>query len=91
VKSSTVESYGIQCGETLFIYLLNNSNSDVTADLTIASAGRGPYAVERFDPESRIYKALGGSKRIRDGVRIPKRIPVLSKKGVILVLTPAQR
>ncbi len=91
VKSTTIESYGLQCGETLFIYLLNNSNSDVTSDLTIGSAGRGPYAVLSFEPAGRIYKALGTSKRIRNGVSVPTRIHMKSKHELILVLTPAQR
>jgi len=91
LQSATIESYGVQCGGTLFIYLLNNSNSDAMSDLTIPSAGKGPYSVLSFDPDGRIYKTLGVSKRFGEGVRIPTGVHMQSKHELILVLTPAQR
>jgi hypothetical protein len=88
VKSDIIESYGLKCGETVFVYLLNNSNSDKTSYLTIGPADKRSYHVMIFIPGSRVYEKLGSSTRNKNGLLILNSIHLKSKHELVLVLTP---
>jgi hypothetical protein len=59
--AGNAEAYAVRCGETYFVYLLNDSGRDFNGDVEISVAGSPTtdYFVKAFDPESREYHDIG--------------------------------
>ncbi len=89
VKGQVVESYSVKCGENFYIYVLNDSNCDVSTDLTLLdlSDSQKDYAVKTFIPEIFNYHDIGNTK-IENTRMIVKDIYLRSKDEMVLILTP---
>jgi hypothetical protein len=87
VYAKTIEAYGLKCGEKLFVYLLNNSNSDILTDIELKVHTKKSLSVQSFIPVSRIYKNLGRSKNTQNGITVTN-INLKSKNELVLILSP---
>ena len=69
------EAMAVRCGETIYVYLYNNSSEALgRTPLTVNLAARGRYAVHSFDPASLAFAghgAIGTEGRfVLDGVEL---------------------
>jgi hypothetical protein len=55
VTSGNIESYGLKCGDTYFIYLLNNTDALISTSISFALSGKS-YSVSYFDPNDQSTK-----------------------------------
>ena len=89
VTAKTFEAYGLKCGEKIFIYLLNNSNSDVVTDIQLNSPVKKILNVQSYIPVSRKYKNLGKAKITKNGLSLPG-ITLKSKAELVLILSTSK-
>jgi len=88
VRAEVIESYGIRCGQTTFVYLLNNSSRKRTSDLVVSSVGRGSFSVLSFDPSTRAYRRMSLARGGKGALTIPK-VTIEPKHDLIFTITPA--
>ncbi len=71
------EAYAVQCGETYFVYLLNDSGRTFSGDveITVSGSGTADFFVKAFDPESREYHDKGNTASQNGKI-------VISEKGL---------
>ena len=86
ISSGRLESYGLKCGKTYFIYLLNNSLSDVSTDVSFDYSGNRNFNVESFKAVDRTYRNLGEAKLNENKIIIPG-INLTSKDELLLILS----
>ena len=55
IASGSLEGYAVKCGETAFVYLLNNSERAASAVVELDDVADGMHAVEYYDPGKRDY------------------------------------
>jgi uncharacterized membrane protein (UPF0127 family) len=87
VKADIIEAYGLKCGDKLFVYLLNNSNSGVKSKVMIKIAERRSYNVQGFMPAKRTYRKIWNTAAAKEGLLVPA-IKLASKESLILILSP---
>ena len=60
-RAGSAESYAVKCGETYFVYLLNDSGRTFNGEVEIAMSGgdKRDFSVKAFDPDSREYRDRG--------------------------------
>jgi hypothetical protein len=57
VSAKGVEVFGVKCGETCFVYVLNGGDGEVSAEVLVDVVGN--YTVMGFEPVARKYERLG--------------------------------
>ena len=87
VKADFIEAYGVKCGEKIFVYLLNNSNSDVKSGFALDLAEKKSYYVRSFNPLNCMYKKIGSSGTARRGLLV-QNIKLKPKESLVLILSP---
>ncbi len=87
VKADIIEAYGVKCGDKIFVYLLNNSNSDVKSGMVLDLAEKKSYYVRSFNPLNCIYKKIGSSRTARRGLLV-QNIKLKPKESIVLILSP---
>ena len=85
-SSGRLESHGLKCGKTYFIYLLNNSLSDVSTDVSFDYLGNQSFNAEGFKAVDRSFKNLGKTKLTGNKIIIPG-ISLKSKDELLLILS----
>ena len=60
VASGVVQSFGLRCGNTYFVYLLNNTAAPVSTAATFPAIGAKKLAAQAFEPATRQYQKLTG-------------------------------
>ena len=56
VKAADIQAFGVKCGNEVYVYLFNPSNSTIMTDVVIDLPGAyGRYKGESFEPTMRIY------------------------------------
>ncbi|HUI64477.1 MAG TPA: glycoside hydrolase, partial [Bacteroidota bacterium] len=88
VRADVIESYGVRCGQTIFIYLLNNSSREKTSELRVSSAGKEDYSVLSFDPSTRLYTRLSPVKGGKNEL-VLRKVTLKPKHDLVLTLAPA--
>ena len=89
-SSGRLESFGLKCGEAYFIYLLNNSLSDVSTDVGFDYPDNQNYNIQSFKAVGRIYRNLGEAKFTGKKIIIPG-INLKSKDELILILSRSKK
>jgi hypothetical protein len=87
-----VETYSVKCGELFFVYILNDSNCDVTTDVTLFNLSDNlvKYAMRTYIPEIFNYNDIGNTK-IENAQMKVKDIYLRSKDEMILIITPTEK
>ena len=59
--AGNAEAYAVKCGETCFVYLLNDSGQTFNGDveITVSGSETTDFIVKAFDPDSREYHDVG--------------------------------
>ncbi|MDP4274101.1 MAG: DUF5060 domain-containing protein [Bacteroidota bacterium] len=84
VEANDVESYGLKCGDKLFVYLLNNNSVISKSNLSIEGINK-LYKISGYIPSKREYKDLGTSSLT--GLTL-KDIILNPKSEIVLIFTP---
>jgi hypothetical protein len=85
VDSKGLESYSVKCGDSYFVYVLNNSKEQVKSPLQLSVKQDAGYDVKTFTPgESLELKSMTTLSAI-DGKIIIDNIKVLPKEEMIFV------
>ena len=68
VEAGKLEAYSVQCGKTIFVYLFNNANETINADLSVKAAKGKSYKGQSFDANTCKYQnvTLHGDILVKD-------------------------
>jgi hypothetical protein len=88
VNGSSIESYAVKCGETYFVYLLNNSQEDVLSTITLDVIKDSTYDVKNFDPMSVQYKD-GKSISAGNGKITLSNLSLEKHQEIIYIIKPS--
>jgi hypothetical protein len=86
VKADIIESYGLKCGDKYFVYLLNNSNSEVTSDVTIDVGEKKSYRIQGFNPMNCSYIKVGNFRTTKNDFFVSS-VDLKSKESLILIFS----
>lgn len=87
VQAGEAEAYAVKCGETYFVYVLNNSGQVFNVDVKMAlQENDTDFLVKEFDPETRKYFNAGKFSSQKAKLVIPGN-KLLSKQGKVYILT----
>lgn len=84
VESGTIESYGLKCGDTFFVYLLNNNDTIDRSAINI-KIPNGNYKVLAFTPATRTYRTITATVD-KDGLK-PLSIELVGKGELVLIVS----
>ena len=90
VKTKRVDAFGVKCGNTCFIYLLNNTGEEITTPVTFKKPGKQVYTVKQFDPGTQVYKDITKFNFTADTFTIPA-LALAGKKEIVLVIAEKQK
>lgn len=87
VRAGLLEAYALKCGDTFFIYALNNTNSEQPAEMQVAIPSA--YSMQYFQPlqhswRKTTYRQAGGKVTINN-------IAVPPKEEMVFVFTPQSK
>jgi hypothetical protein len=89
IGSEFLEAYAVQCGDTYFIYTLNNGNARAGSPIHFNAEGLRSYSVRAFNPFEGIFKDQPLVKSINGTVTLdPGGFNVHEDR--IFILTPQQ-
>lgn len=71
VASGVAQSFGLRCGNTYFVYLLNNTAAPVVTAAAFPAAGDKKLTAQSFEPTTRQYQKLTGLTRKDQQLTLP--------------------
>ncbi|HEY9489574.1 MAG TPA: cellulase family glycosylhydrolase [Chryseosolibacter sp.] len=88
IASEEFEAYGVKCGDTYFVYLLNSSSAEDLDDIWMDVAVEGvSYNLESFSPIDGSYQSLDFELNGLNGISVPN-VHLVPKHELILILSP---
>ena len=90
-KAGVAEAYSVKCGDTYFVYLLNDSGRAFRGKIELSVSGSEPekFSVSAFDPDSGEYHDAGQLES-QDGKLIISDIGLESTFSKIFILSPLE-
>jgi hypothetical protein len=87
-SAGTVESYGVKCGEKIFVYLLNDSGKPENVSVRVSSGldNLTRLSVKAFNPENRSYYDLKETF-VENGSVIISGIELKNHQDVVLIVS----
>ena len=89
ISSGKLESYGVRCGSTYFIYLLNNTDTVIAAPVSFSADMIGGMSVQSFTPERRSFANISNFSLHKKTVAINVR--VAGKKELVLIISKREK
>ena len=87
IDAGHLEAYSVKCGNNIYVYLLNNTKSELRPDLKLSiKFNNNTYKLQSFDPVSLDYKGLGTVNATNKELDL-KNISLEPKKEMILIFT----
>jgi hypothetical protein len=83
-SAGLLESYGVRCGNTYFVYLLNNSDTVITTPVTFSVDGADRVKIQSFIPEDLSFSDV--KKFTSDSNSISMTMELGSKKELVLII-----
>lgn len=88
VKAADIQAFGVKCGNEVYVYLFNPSNSTIMTDVVIDLPGAyGRYKGESFEPTMRIYDPVRNIEEAAGELSLKNEI-LGSSREVVYILTP---
>jgi hypothetical protein len=84
-EAGHLESYSVKCGKKIFVYLLNNTATNLQTNVVLRINDNKTYKIKTFKPLTGIYKQFGNTNTINTDVSIPK-VSLDSKDEIVLIL-----
>lgn len=82
--SGTLEGFGVRCGKSYFVYLLNNSDTVVTTPVTFPIDSPGSAKLRSFDPDDLTFNRVE-TFVIKDQ-RFSTTVDLKSRKELVLIV-----
>jgi hypothetical protein len=86
VKAASLNVMAVHCGDKYFVYVLNNTESDVS-DSIILKVGESNFHVKSFTPVTLQYKELNNVTANQSNVTIPD-VHLNKGEEIIFILSP---
>ncbi len=86
VSAGLLEGHGVRCGETWFVYLVNNTPRTIQAPVSFIVDSTAALSVRSFLPEAAVSKTLDGV-RLAGGRLTVNKIELGGRKEVVLVVS----
>ena len=86
VSADIVHTQGMKCGDKYFVYLLNNSNSEVTTNVSFTTNKDINILVQFFTPDNRQYSSSSDFVLTAKRVML-NNVKVESKKELVIIVT----
>ncbi|WP_210463358.1 DUF5060 domain-containing protein [Rufibacter roseolus] len=86
VLTDKIEAYGMKCGNKYFVYLLNNSATELTSDISFDLKGGKIKEVQAFAPVSRQYQNLSSFKTKDQRLLMPQ-VKLAPRQEMVLILS----
>jgi hypothetical protein len=87
VSAGLLHAQCLKCGNTYFVYLLNESDEPLSAPVSIQSAGNTSFIVQSFTPATGKYAGALKVNSANGSINL-KNIALNGKQDMILILTP---
>lgn len=75
----------VKCGNTIFVYLLNESDSSITTPVNIPNMGKDNYTIRLFDPGNEQYRRVRRFTISNSALNIPQ-VGISSRKELVLII-----
>ncbi len=85
ISAGLLESHGVRCGDTYYLYLLNNSSALITTPVSFAMDGAAGAEVRSFIPDSMTFNTIVDVISTRAGITLG-HIALGSKKELVLIV-----
>lgn len=85
VSAGLLHAQAVKCGNTCFVYLLNESDDGVIAPVSIPVDGNDNFSIESFDPTNEQYQEVHQFAVINGTLNV-SRISLASWKELVLVI-----
>jgi hypothetical protein len=85
VSAGVVQSFGMRCGNTYFVYLLNDSPTSATPTPSFQVTGRGKLTARTFEPTTRQYQKLVGLSRQHKTLTLPALTLAPQQERVLII------
>ncbi len=86
-QAGKAEAYAVRCGETVFVYLLNDSGKAFSGEVEVVlSGGDLEYVVKAYDPETRQFLEKGPCRPTAGKLQIPG-IELENRQSRIFILS----
>jgi hypothetical protein len=85
VQAGVVQSFGMRCGNTYFIYLLNDSPTATRAPISFGVATAQKLRAQAFAPGRQQFAKLGDFTAQNQRLTLPAQ-PLAPRQEVVLVL-----
>jgi hypothetical protein len=83
-SAGLLESYGVRCGNTYFVYLLNNSDTVITTPVTFSVDSTDRVKIQSFIPEDLSFNDIKNFTSDRNSISMT--IELESKKELVLII-----
>ena len=83
-SAGLLESYGVRCGNTYFVYLLNNSDTVITTPVTFSVDSTDRVKIQSFIPEDLSFNDIKNFTSDRNSISMT--IELGSKKELVLII-----
>lgn len=89
VSADGFETFGVKCGDTYFVYVLNNgSNRGASSIFLDAELQEIPHDIEAYVPDMGTYKTVRDNVRAKGDLKVD-RVELDAREDIILIVTPA--
>lgn len=89
VTSAGCEAFAVKCGETYFVYLLNNSAVGMVSKPKLDANLPSAYALEYFTPADGQYRPAERDPEITDNGIVLPLMKLSPREEVVVILAPA--
>lgn len=87
IEASNFDAFCVKCGEQIFVYLYNDTVSNMQTAINIGENIGKEYQVQRFTPTTLKYQDCGTTKKTSNGVALEGGF-LNSKEEAVFILTP---
>ncbi|BEG97799.1 DUF5060 domain-containing protein [Bacteroides sedimenti] len=90
VNAGNCQAFGVKCGSTFFVYLLNANLDPASVIVNIQTKIDGNYSIQSFDPKTLIYKDVKVHSSSENGLKI-NDLYLESLREQVIIITPSKK
>lgn len=87
VKAGDIHTFGVKCGEEIFVYLFNPEHTTLITDIIVPVSGNRKYKAQAIDPTMLVTKSIRDVSYASSTVNL-KGMTLGAEKEVVYILTP---
>lgn len=90
LSSAECEAFAVRCGETYFVYLLNNSTADIVSKPRLKVNLPSAYTLEYFTPADGQYRIADNRFEMTDNGVVLPQIALSPREEKVVILSPVK-